>query len=96
MGQDEGRKPMSFVSSRLGGDQCRGNVQRNIRNKNVFPECIMAHCIPENRDDQGGGMLVYNHEAKSAHVSQRMEVRCGKQAGSGGPESRQGAGRVLH
>lgn len=38
---------MSFVSSRLGGDKWRGNVQRNIRNKNVFPEFIMAHCMPQ-------------------------------------------------
>lgn len=50
----------------------------------------------KNRDDQEGGMLVYNHGARSAHVSQMMELRHGKQAGSGSPDSRQGAGRVLH
>lgn len=58
---------------------------------------IIYHCLAgDNGDDQEGKMLVYNHEAKSAHVSQMMAVRRGKQAGSGGPESRQGAGRVLH
>lgn len=50
----------------------------------------------KNRDDQEGGMLVYNRGARSAHVSQAMEVRRGKQVGSGGPDSRQGAGRALH
>jgi len=47
----------------------------------------------ENRDDQEGGMLVYNDGAKSAHVSQVTEARRGKQAGSGVPESRHGADR---
>lgn len=58
---------------------------------------IIYHSLGgENRDDQEGGILVYNHGAKSAHVSQIMEMRRGKQAGFGGPERRQEAGRVLH
>lgn len=69
---------MNFASGQLGGDKCRGNMQRNIRNMNVFPGYIMDLGIlslaGQNRHNQEGGMLVYDHGAKSAHVPQMMET----------------------
>lgn len=80
------------------------NVEEMCREISETRMCFLSaswltiyHCLGgDNRDDHEGKMLVYDHDAKSVHVSQMMEVRRGKQAGSGGPESRQGAGEVLH